>query len=354
MTEKPDKPKNEERQTGSRARSWKRALGVGFVLLIGAAIMIVSANRDQLSVRSDIHVSEQDEISVVSTLENQPPEILSLTAATDRIKPFDLCEIICEAFDPEGDELTYEWSASAGDIYGEGARIQWGSPISEGLYRISVVVKDGRGGRAEHSLPLKVKANRPPQITRLASDVEWLPEGGSALLRCEATDPDGDHITYEWSAPGGEFFGQGSSVIWLAPEESESYWITVTARDPYGGEASRAVPISVTPVEPPSISAMIVEPKKTSVFKTHGNSWTIFAGGSCTIECVVADGKAPFTYAWRVDAGDLHADGPVATWHAPNKRIGATIVVVVTDIDGSKSSASVLIYVETSACSACG
>lgn len=354
MPEKRDKLKNKQRHTDSDAGSWKRALLVGLVLLAGVAIILVTGNRDQLSVRSDISVPEQDEASAVSNPENQAPEILSLTAATDRIEPFDLCDIVCEAFDPDGDELTYEWSASAGHIYGEGPRIQWGSPLSEGLYRISVVVKDGRGGRAEQSLPLKVRANRPPQITSMASDVEWLPEGGSARLWCEAADPDGDNITYEWSATGGEFFGQGPSVIWLAPEESDSYWITVTARDPYGGEAQRAVPISVTPVEPPSISAMVVEPKETSVFKAHGDSWTIFAGGSCTVECVVTDGKGPFTYQWSVDFGDLQADGPVATWQAPNKRVGATIVVVVTDVEGSKSSASALIYVETSACSACG
>ncbi len=339
-------------QRGTR-RSGIGGSTVVFVLILCVAVVAVlaMANRDRLSVHSDVGTPTQNEATAQSTGANRPPEILNLSAATDRIQPFDLCDIVCEAIHPDGRDLTYEWSASAGSIFGEGPQVEWGSPISEGLYRVSVVVHDGRGGSAEHSISLRVKANAPPQIVSMSSDTDWLSGGGSARFWCEAMDPDGDDITYEWSATGGELFGQGDSIIWLAPDEIDSYWITVTVRDSYGGEARRALPISVTPLEPPEIQDMIVKPLNTNMFKRHGDFWTIYQGRSCTVECVVVEGDGPFSYEWSADYGTLTYEGPVATWEAPKGIVGASIVVVVTDVNGNRSTASALVYVDTCPCS---
>ncbi len=276
MPETPERPGYEQRAGDSRGRRRAYVTVILLVLMAGAVAILASAEGDRLSDQSGVDAPEQDETGVASNPESGPPVILSLTAATDRIPPWDVCEIVCEAFDQGGDELTYTWSASAGDIYGEGPRIEWGSPMSEGLYRISVVVENAHGNRAERSMSVRVKANTAPQITSIASDADWLFPGGSTLVWCEAVDVDGDEITYDWSASRGELFGQGASVIWLAPEEIGSYWITVTARDAYGGEEQRALPISVTPVEPPGIVAMVVEPIDTRLIKAHSDSWTIF------------------------------------------------------------------------------
>ncbi len=324
---------------------------ITLVAVVGVLVVVAGSNREHLSVHSDVAVPTPDASPAQSTDVNRPPEILGLTAATDRVQPFDLCDIVCEAIHPDGRDLTYEWSASAGSIFGEGPQVEWGSPISEGLYRVSVVVSDDHGRSAEHSISLRVKANAPPQILSMSSDADWLSGGDSARFWCEAMDPDGDDFTYEWSATGGEIFGQGDAIIWLAPDDIDSYWITVTVRDVYGGEAKRALPISVTPVEPPEIQEMIVEPLNTNMFKSHGDSWTIFQGRSCSIECVVADGDGPFTYEWSADYGTLTSDGAVANWEAPKSVVGATIVVVVSDADGNRSTSSALIYVETCTCS---
>lgn len=348
MTDISDETKE---QPGTRRFSGgKKPLLFTLFALVAILSVVAGTNRDQLSVHSHVETPAPIETPVQSVDANRSPQILDLSAATDRIQPFDLCDLVCEAIDPDGDDLTYEWSVSSGSIFGEGPQVEWGSPISEGLYRVSVVVRDGRGGSAEESISLRVKANAAPHIVGMSSDTEWLTGGGRARFWCEAMDPDGDAFTYDWSATGGEIFGQGDAIIWLAPDETDSHWITVTVRDVYGGEATRALPISVTPVEPPSIEKMLVEPSNTRMFKAHGDSWTIYQGKSCRIECV-ADGDGPFIYEWSADHGTLTADGPVANWESPKSTVGATIVVVVTDASGNRSTASALIYVETCPCS---
>lgn len=352
MTKIGDSDQIQHHPSGENPIGPGRAILVTLIVCVVALALVTALNRDRPSVRSDVAPPTQENTLAYSSEENSPPEILSLTAATDRVQPFDLCDVICEAIHPDGEDLTYEWSASAGTIFGEGSHVEWGAPLSEGLYRIAVMVRDAHGGSDESSISLRVRANRPPQIIRMDSDTNWLPGSGSAYLWCEALDPDGDELTFQWSATGGELFGQGEAVIWQAPEGIvDAYWITVTVVDSYGGEARRALPITVTPRDPPDIRALIVEPLNTSMFKTHGDSWTIYRGRSCTIECVVEDGNGPFSYEWSADHGTLTYDGAVATWEAPNDIVGTTIVVTVTDRDGDKSTASALIYVDTCTCS---
>ena len=77
---------------------------------------------------------------------NHPPIITILKAEPGAILVSESCRIECIAADEDGDELSYEWSASKGDINGDGATVIWTAPDSEGIYNIAVTVTDGRGG----------------------------------------------------------------------------------------------------------------------------------------------------------------------------------------------------------------
>ncbi len=329
--------------------SQKKAALVVALVCVGVVTAILLMNGGRLTVDSavaDPAPAEEEE----TPAPNHLPVIVGLTPATDRITPFDLCVVECEAVDEDDDPLTYTWSSDQGDVYGEGASIEWGAPDSEGLYRLSVTVDDGRGGTADFSTSLRVKTNYAPEILSMTSYVDWVVPEASCYISCVAEDDDGDKISYEWTATGGEFLGEGNAVIWVAPEAAESYWITVWARDTYGGENKHAMPINVTFAEPPHLGEFVVTANNTEMLKRKGDAWAIFRGRSCTIECVVEEGHGPFTYEWSVDRGVLKADGAAATWEAPDTRISATIVVEVSDAHGNKASGSVLIYVETCTC----
>jgi len=326
----------------------KAAVVVGLVC-VGVVAAVVAMNSGNLSVHSD--VSEPTGLQAgVSTGPNRAPVIRSVTPATDRIEPFDMCEVVCDAVDDDGDPLTYTWTVSQGDLYGDGATIEWGSPAEEGLFKLTVVVDDGRGGSAETSASLRVKTNYAPQIASLSAVSGWIVPGASTYVSCAATDADGDDIAYEWVTTGGETFGQGRAIVWLAPAEAGSYWITVFARDAYGGESRRGVPISVTLSEPPTIGQFVIKGVDTDLVKQSESGWKIFRGRSCTIECVVVDGDGPFTYSWSANKGTLTADGAIARWDAFDGRGEAAIIVDVTDVHGSVASGIVSMTVETCTC----
>ena len=65
-------------------------------------------------------------------------------------------------------------------------------------------------------------------------------------LSAPATDPDGDTITYTWSATAGSFNTQnGMNTIWTAPNAEGNYPLTVTASDGRGGVATNSITIPV-------------------------------------------------------------------------------------------------------------
>ena len=347
----PDEPSRTTPQPGTKPDSnpKKAAITVALVALMAVAAVVL-LNRDRLMVQSDV-TSPEPTPPTTTDAPNTVPVIISLNVATDRIEPFSLCALECEAMDPDGDPLTYTWKASAGDIFGTGPTIEWGSPVGEGLFRVSVTVDDSRGGIAEHSVSLRVKANATPEIKSLTADSSWIPAGESTRLECVVVDADGDDVALEWSATGGEFVGEGTSVVWVAPEDGDVHWVSVVARDAYGGESHRATPISVASGQPTTIVGLFLHGINTNMLQRRGNDWIIYRGGSCAIKCAVEDGAGPLTYEWSTDSGTLTADGDTATWVAPGSRAAATIIVLVTNESGYKSSASVLINVETCTCS---
>ncbi len=65
------------------------------------------------------------------------------------------------------------------------------------------------------------------------------------MIDCVASDPDGDGLSYQWSAERGRIVGQGPVVEWLAPTACADYIVTVTVTDSKGAEASQSVTITV-------------------------------------------------------------------------------------------------------------
>lgn len=88
---------------------------------------------------------------------NRAPQISAIVREQAYLAPSTAMQIACEATDPNGDELSFEWSAQDGSISGTGATINWNAPGTEGIYEISVRVSDGRGLLAEAKTKLLVK-----------------------------------------------------------------------------------------------------------------------------------------------------------------------------------------------------
>jgi len=82
------------------------------------------------------------------------------------ILPGERVAIISTASDPDNDPLTYSYTATGGQISGNGTQAQFDSTgLQPGKYAVNCMVSDGRGGNAEASTTVEVK--EPPQIKQL-------------------------------------------------------------------------------------------------------------------------------------------------------------------------------------------
>lgn len=176
---------------------------------------------------------------------NQPPVISSLTAGKMQLYPSGTTEIQCIAQDADGDQLDFTWACTGGSFSGAGPTVIWQAPSAYGTYAVTVTVSDRKGGSAQASLNITVGANQPPVISSLSANPSGILYGGSTILTCIASDPDGDVVRYSWSASEGNITGVGNKVTWVAPNKGGSYNITVIVSDGKGGETRGNVMVTV-------------------------------------------------------------------------------------------------------------
>jgi len=188
---------------------------------------------------------------------NQPPVISSLVAENMQLYPSGNTEIQCIAQDADADQLDFIWACTGGGFSGAGPIVIWKAPPDYGTYTITVTVEDGKGGSAQRSLDITVGANQSPAISSLVADPSGLLYGGRTTITCIATDPDGDAVSYSWSASEGSISGVGNKVTWVAPNKGGNFNVTVILSDGKGGEttgnimvtvAAAAMTVTITPV----------------------------------------------------------------------------------------------------------
>ena len=94
--------------------------------------------------------------------------------------------------------------------------------------------------------------NRPPTVSVSCDPCEVL-TNESVNLRADASDPDGDALTYRWNAPAGEFTGGAdrATTTWQAPDDAGPVPVSVTVSDGNGGSASDTANITVNAPPPP-------------------------------------------------------------------------------------------------------
>jgi len=288
--------------------------------------------------------------SSCATPANRQPIIASLEPEPEWVTPSGSLQVVCTASDPDGDELSYNWSASAGEVTGDGDTATWVAPPSEDSYSVAVVVTDGHGGQVMAYVTITVRTNNPPTITSLTADAKWTTPSGSLRVTCTASDLDGDELSYEWSTSGGDISGTGSVASWSAPQEVGTYSVTVVVGDGYGGSATASLPISVATGQPPNIKALLVTAEHCYI-QTHSWGYRVGKQQEYAIECVVADTGIGLAYEWSCDGGGIVGEGSMITWIAPDASTFVTVTVTVSDIVGNMVTEWVVLEVVD--CSPC-
>ncbi len=113
--------------------------------------------------------------------------------------------------------------------------------ISEGTTTVRAALLGISG-----SFTITVKKNNPPQVNVTASSTK-IGVNKTSNVACNATDSDGDSLTYTWDKDGGTLSStENPTVIWTAPSTPGAYSVCCTASDGKGGEAWGCAEIEVT------------------------------------------------------------------------------------------------------------
>lgn len=79
----------------------------------------------------------------------QNPVITSVTANPSTVQVGQSSVVTCDAYDPQGKSLSYNWRADLGDFVGHGSTVQYSAAYCcVGANRITVTVKNTSGGSA--------------------------------------------------------------------------------------------------------------------------------------------------------------------------------------------------------------
>jgi hypothetical protein len=188
--------------------------------------------------------------------DNQSPVIRYLTAqdmsAQKEIAPSSQLEVQCVATDNNDENLSYQWSATGGQIEGEGDRIIWTSPDTTGEQTITVIVTNSIGNRATRSMTIIVTEN-PTQYPIITSvTCTGCTNGIEASrwetyeLTCTTYNPEGKSLQYTWFATTGKIEGQDSKAIWTTLGQYGNALITVIVTDEEGNEAEGYLAVNIS------------------------------------------------------------------------------------------------------------
>jgi hypothetical protein len=164
------------------------------------------------------------------------------------------------------------------------------------------------------------RGNHRPVIASLQAEPAGITPGGSCQIVCDATDSDGNSLSYNWSATGGTINGEGATVTWIAPDSSGSYSVEATVSDGHGGEATGVVSITVRTNHAPTITSLVADA-----------NW-VTPSGSISLTCTASDADHDqLSYEWTTDGGDILGSGPAVNWTAPEVIGVYNITVAVED-----------------------
>jgi hypothetical protein len=161
-------------------------------------------------------VADDSEFYVVS---NRPPtvrlQVQGIASPTGGFTVGRPLELVADANDEDGDELSYEWSLFpvSGSVP---ANVEWSEvnetqrhlrPDLPGLWRVSVGVDDGDGGTEAVEEPILIDPDNPPCIAttdpRVVAGAEYIVERAAGVrdpypLPPNDNDPDRGEASFRW------------------------------------------------------------------------------------------------------------------------------------------------------------
>ncbi|EPX59692.1 High-affinity leucine-specific transport system, periplasmic binding protein LivK [Cystobacter fuscus DSM 2262] len=273
--------------------------------------------------------------------QNEAPLIGSLVASSTTVAPGGSISLVATAYDPNPDNtLTYAWNATAGTFSAPTAlSTSWTAPATTGIQTLTFTVTDSGGMASNLSLAVNVTQsggqgdaqinisfNSVPTVSVMSATPTQLAPGRTTALSVSASDPDGDGLSYAWSATcAGSWVNTSSSSAEFTPSElpagvCNNCQLTVTVSDGRGGQTSGTVSLCISNTPPINHFAPVI-------VRSYSSSDTATPGQVLTYEVTASDPEnSALTFSWSTNTGSL---GPPANT-ASNSRITWTALSCVS------------------------
>jgi hypothetical protein len=265
---------------------------------------------------------------------DRPPSVLSYDPDGDMTvneTDYGYLRLSVEAWDPDGDRLTYQWYLNDDLLYGQYRSYYTFiyNHESAGTYRVRVAITDGITEIGVGWLITVIDINVPPRIDYVYPS--WSPyyyeaENSSLQFSVTATDPEGEEMTYYWevddrSVPSDETPSQ-YTYRW-GFEEAGDHLINVTVSDGEDGVSYSWTLHIYDTNRPPVIDA--VDPD------THKN---ISGAKPLRVEVFASDPDEDdnLTYHWYLNGTLVEdAEGPFFILEVEEAYGNYTVQVLVYD-----------------------
>ena len=274
-----------------------------------------------LTVTDDDGATDTDSLVITST--NIPP---AADAGPDQTVT-DLEAVILDgsgSSDPDGTIASYSWSEGGVEI-ATGPTPTVG-PLSQGVHTFVLTVTDDDGATDSDSL-FVTATNVAPQADagpdQVVADLDLVALDGSG-----SSDPDGTIVSYSWSEGGVEVATGPTPTV--GPFTQGSHTIVLTVTDDDGATATDSLLVTATNVAPSADAG-----PDQSVFDS--DSVALDGSGSSDPDGTIV------SYSWSEGGAEI-ATGPTPTV-GPFGQGAHTIVLTVTDDDGSTATDSLLLTV---------
>ncbi|MBN9685841.1 MULTISPECIES: Kelch repeat-containing protein [unclassified Corallococcus] len=303
------------------------------------------------------------ELNPPPPFDNEAPLIDSLVVSSTSVPLGRQISLSARAHDPNpGDRLFYAWSATAGSFTSpSSASTYWTAPDSPGMQQLSLTVMDSRGlasnllllvnvteDGSEGEAALLISFNSSPRVDAFSAVPTQLAVGQQTSLSVSASDPEGDSLSYSWSATcAGTWINAHSSAPLFTPTAlpegaCNNCRLTVSIWDGRGGQNTGTVALCVGHRPPvPHLAPVIV--------RSYRSSDTATGGQVLTYEVVASDPEgSALSFSWAATAGVLDtATGDATrsrvTWTAPlcvRASTTPTITATVTNAFGLRVTRS--------------
>ena len=293
---------------------------------------------------------------------NEAPVIGSLVASTTSVQTGGSLSLTAAVHDPNpGDTVTVAWAASGGTFSApSAATTSWTAPASTGVQTLTLTVTDSQGAAVSLSLTvnvlsgastgdaaLNISFNLWPTVSKVSASLNRLDAGQSTTVSANASDADGDALSYQWAAScPGTWTNATSSAASFVPSSvpagnCNNCRLTVTVQDGRGGQTTGSLSLC--------IAAASTERYPPSFTNFYQSATSTSAGQTVTFDVTALDPQSSsLTFAWSANTGSQAsaqntASTSRAVWTAPSctqTGITPTITATVTNSFGLSASKS--------------